>query len=235
MRRLGKLIAGTAAATLALSSLAAPVLAARSPATVVLVHGIPGATLEVCASGNELMKDFRYGNHMRTRLDAGAYQLAVRAAAPGTCSGELVAKKRLVVADGQRLTIVASFRRAAPALLVFDDGEILESISGSAMPAFGVVQHAARLGALDFYMAAPLTPGVSDTTPMASGLRKRQQLGGPTDPGALVLWMNRVDEPQPVIGPELVQMRAGKLNHLVAVGTHPFNARFVVFRTGLDS
>ena len=235
MRRLRRLIAGVAAAALAISSLAAPVLAAGSPATVVLVHGIPGATLEVCVSGIELLKDFRYGHHVRTRLDAGAFQLALRRATPGACTGELVAKKRVVVSDGQRLTIVASFRRAAPALLVFDDGEILEGISGSAISAFGVVQHAARLGALDFYMAAPLSPGVSDTTPMAAGLRKREQLGGPTDPGALVLWMNRAGEPQPIIGPELVQMRGGKLNHVVAVGTHPFNARLVILRTGLDT
>jgi len=235
MRRLGKLIAGVAAGALAISSLVAPVLAAGTPATVVLVHGIPGATLEVCVSGTEFVRSFRYGHYKRTRLDPGAYQLAVRTATPGACTGELVAKKRVVVSDGQRLTIVASFRKAAPALLVFDDSEILEEISVSAMPAFGVVQHAARLGALDFYMAAPLSPGVSDTTPMASGLRKGKQLGGPTDPGVLVLWMNRVGEPQPIIGPELVQMRAGKLNHVVAVGTRPYNARFVIFRTRLDA
>jgi hypothetical protein len=235
MGRLGKLIAGAAAAALAIGSLATPVLAVAAPAKVVLVHGIPGATVEVCVSGTEVRKQLRYGHHMRARLDAGAYQLAVRRAAPGACAGELVAKKRVVVSDGQRLTIVASFRKSAPALLVFDDGEILEGIGNAATPAFGVVQHAARLGPLDFYMAAPLSPGVAGTTPLVPGLRKREQQGGPTEPGSLVLWLNRAGDPQPIIGPRLVQIRAGKLNHIVVVGTHPFNARFVFFCTGSDT
>ena len=66
-------------------------------------------------------------------------------------------------------------------------------------------------------------------------MRKGAQQGGPSEPGPLVLWMTRAGTSRPVIGPRLVQLREGKLNHLVAVGTHPFNSRFVFFRTTVDN
>ena len=234
MHSLARLVTGAATAALVISSLATPVAAVSTPAKVVLVHGIPGATVEVCVSGREVRKQFRYGHHMRARLAPGTYQLAVRQAARGDCAGDLVAKKRLVLADGERLTVVASFRRSGPALLVFDDREVLERVGNAAIPTFGVVQHAARLGPLDFHVAAPLGPTVSGPAPVVPELRKGMQQGGPTEPGALVLWLNRTGSSKPIIGPALVQMRDGKLNHLVVVGTHRFNARFVLFSTRLE-
>ena len=235
MQSLARLMTGAAAAALVISSLATPVAAASTPAKVVLVHGIPGATVEVCVSGREVRKQFRYGHHMRASLAPGTYQLAIRRAARGDCAGDLVAKKRVVLADGGRLTIVASFRRSGPALLVFDDREVLERVDRAAIATYGVVQHAARLGPLDFYVAAPLSTAVSGPMPTVPRMLKGTQQGGPTEPGALVLWLNRAGSPKPVIGPALVQMRDGKLNHLVAVGTHRFNARFVFFSTRLES
>lgn len=231
-----KMIMGAAVAALAIGSIAAPASAISGPAKLVVVHGIPGARVEVCVSGNEIKKVFRYGHHLPVALDAGSYRLAIRSAAPGNCKGALVAKKRLILDGGDRLTVVASYRNHAPALLVFDDREALAWIEDDGFSTFGIMQHAARLGALDLFVAAPINTGAAEATPTVPGLRKGEQQGGPTEPGALVLWVTRTGANRPIIGPRLVQMREGRINHLVAVGTRPFNARFVFFRrTVLDS
>ena len=190
--------------------------------------------MEVCVSGNEIRKVLRYGHLLRTQLDPGTYRLAIRSAAPGNCKGALIAKKRLVLAGGERLTVVASYRNHARALLVFDDREALAWIEDGGFSTFGIMQNGARLRSLDLFVAAPISTGAAATTPTVPGLRKGQQQGGPTEPGALVLWVAKAGTSRVIIGPRLVQMREGRINHLVAVGTHPYNARFVFFSTALD-
>ena len=96
------------------------------------------------------------------------------------------------------------------------------------------MQNGARLRSLDLFVAAPIRTGAAATTPTVPGLRKGQQQGGPPGPGALVLWVAKAGTSRVIIGPRLVQMREGRINHLVAVGTHPYNARFVFFSTALD-
>ncbi len=231
-----KMIMGAAVGALAISSIAAPTSAISGPAKLVVVHGIPGAKVEVCVSGNEIRKVFRYGHHLRATLDPGSYQLAVRLAAPGNCKGALVAKKRVILAGAERLTVVASYRHHAPALLVFDDREALAWIKDAAFSTtFGVFQNAARLGPLDLFVAISISAGTAEATPAVPGLRKGEQQGGPTEPGTIVPWVTKTGTNRRIIGPRLMQIREGKANHLVAVGTNRSNARFVFFSTTLDS
>lgn len=229
-----KVILGAVCAALAIGTIAAPA-SAVTEAKLVVVQGIPGAKAEVCVSGKEIRKVLRYGQFLRTKLEPGTYRLALRSSAPGRCKGALLAKKQLVIDGAERLTVVASYRNHGRALLVFDDREALAWLQGQEFSTFGLFQHAARLGRLDLYVATPLSPGAAETTPTLPGVRKGQQQGGPTEPGALVMWVNRTGASKPVIGPSLLQMREGRINHLVAVGTHPYNARFVFFSTAVDS
>ena len=101
-----KVILGAVRAALAIGTMAAPASAIAGPAKLVVVQGIPGAKAEVCVSGKEIRKVFRYGQLLRAKLEPGTYRLALRAAAPGRCKGALLARKQLVIDGAERLTVV---------------------------------------------------------------------------------------------------------------------------------
>ncbi len=235
MTRLRSIVTSAVVAALAISAMTGPVSAIDGKAKMVVVQGIPGAKTEVCISGNEIRHTLRYGQYVPVSLPAGTYRLALRVAATGNCKGALVAKKQLILDGTERLTVVSSYKHAQRALLVFDDTENLVTFDDMTFTTYGVIQHAARLGRLDLYVATPLNTGAAESVPTVPALRKGQQQGGPSEPGTLAIWLTKAGSSKPLVGPKLMRIREGYLNHQVAIGTHPFNARTVFFRTAIDA
>ena len=100
------LAAGAAALTLAALSLAAPAHAADSMVSV--LHGVPGATVDVYANGEPLLTDFEPGTLTDpVALPEGEYDLKVVAAGDGPDGKAVIEADGVAVPGGANITVVA--------------------------------------------------------------------------------------------------------------------------------
>ncbi len=109
-RRFTLPLAAGAAATLTGLALAgaAPAAAADGEATVSVLHGVPGATVDVYANGQELLSDFTPGTLTDPMsLPAGDYDLSVVAAGAGADADPVVEANGVTVPAGANVTVVA--------------------------------------------------------------------------------------------------------------------------------
>ncbi len=105
--KLQRLLAAGAVA-LAASLFAVPAANAEETATVSILHAVPGATVDVYANGNELLKDFKPGTLTDPQmLPAGKYDLKVVAAGAGADGEAVVEAKGVTVPAGANITVVA--------------------------------------------------------------------------------------------------------------------------------
>jgi hypothetical protein len=99
-----------AVAVLALAAAAAagtPAQAAEN-ATVSVLHGVPGATVDVYANGKALLKNFKPGTLTDPqKLPAGSYDLKVTAAGAGAGGAAVIQANDVEVPAGANVTVVA--------------------------------------------------------------------------------------------------------------------------------
>jgi hypothetical protein len=87
---------------------ASPSQAADGDATVSVLHGVPGATVDVYANGDKLLTDFKPGTLTDpTQLPAGTYDLKVTKAGAAADSEALIEANDVEVPAGANVTIVA--------------------------------------------------------------------------------------------------------------------------------
>jgi len=87
--------------------LAAPAHAADD-ATVSILHGIPGATVDVYANGKPLLTDFKPGTLTDPQmLPGGTYDLKVTAAGAGAGGAAVIEADNVTVPAGANITVVA--------------------------------------------------------------------------------------------------------------------------------
>jgi hypothetical protein len=98
-----------AASALAASSLAfASTASAADDATVSILHGVPGATVDVYANGDEILSDFKPGTLTDPlTLPAGSYDLKVTAAGAGANGAAIMEANDVAVPAGANATVVA--------------------------------------------------------------------------------------------------------------------------------
>ncbi len=110
------------AGALAVSALgfAAPAQAADE-ATVSVLHGVPGATVDVYANGNALLTDFKPGTLTDpVKLPAGEYDLKVVAAGAGAGGAAVIQADDVTVPAGANITVVAHLKAdGSPTLTPF--------------------------------------------------------------------------------------------------------------------
>jgi hypothetical protein len=102
--------ASVLAATVALlaAPFASPAQAASSDATVTVIHGVPGATVDVYANGDELLTDFEPGTVTDpTQLPTGTYDLKVTEAGAGPDGDAVIEADGVDVPAGANVTVVA--------------------------------------------------------------------------------------------------------------------------------
>ncbi len=96
---------------------AAPASAAN-PATVSVLHGVPGATVDVYVDGDELLKNFKPGTLTDpVKLDPGSYDIKVVKAGDGADGKAVVEANDVKVPGGANITVVAHLHAdGSPAL-----------------------------------------------------------------------------------------------------------------------
>ena len=100
------LLAGAVTATATLG-FAAPAFAADE-ASVSILHGVPGATVDVYANGDELLTNFAPGTLTDpVTLPAGEYDLKVTAAGAGADGAAVIEANDVTVPAGANITVVA--------------------------------------------------------------------------------------------------------------------------------
>jgi hypothetical protein len=114
-RTIGALVTGA----LAVGLMAAPATAA-STAKLWVLHGVPGAKVDVCVNGDEVKSNFTYKQRFSADLPQGTYKVRVRAASAGECKGAVILKADPKLMAGKNYTAVAGLNeRGAPALFLF--------------------------------------------------------------------------------------------------------------------
>jgi hypothetical protein len=213
-----KLGLAVATAALALVAVAGPASAA-TPATVNVVHGIPGVAVDVCVGGSAVKSNFKYGQQFRAQLPAGSYTIKVRAHTATACKGTLLIKQAVTLTDGLNATAVANYKAGAPVLSIF-----VNDITVPSGKATISVIHAAKAPTVDVWLNGGTAPAISD-------LARRTAVGPvAVDPGVYSWWVSAVDTWQPVIGPRAASLSADTAYQIIAVGTKASNYRFVVVK-----
>jgi hypothetical protein len=108
-RTMGLLVAGMVA--MSIFATAGTAVAQARPATVHVLHAVPGATVEVCVNGAEVKSRFNYKNRFTAELPAGGYRVVIRAAAPGECEGDRIRGATVDLKAGKNYTLAAGLGR----------------------------------------------------------------------------------------------------------------------------
>jgi hypothetical protein len=114
-RTIGVLVAGA----LAMGLMVAPASAAAK-AKLWVLHGVPGAKVDVCVNGSEVKSNFTYKQKFSADLPAGTYKVRVRAASAGECMGDVILKANPELKAGKNYTAVAGLDAAgSPELFLY--------------------------------------------------------------------------------------------------------------------
>jgi hypothetical protein len=127
--------------------LAAPAHAADSDATVSVLHGVPGATVDVYANGKALLTDFKPGTLTDpVQLAAGKYDLKVTAAGAGAGGAAVIEAKGVTVPARANITVVAHLSAAGKPVLTPYVNDTSKVAAGQARL---TVRHTAAAPAVD--------------------------------------------------------------------------------------
>ena len=118
MRTLRRLLALSGAAALSLAFFGIGSAQAADNATVSILHGVPGATVDVYANGDALLKNFKPGTLTDPQmLPAGSYDLKIVKAGDGPDGDAIVEANNVKVPGGANITVVAHLTaKGKPAL-----------------------------------------------------------------------------------------------------------------------
>lgn len=199
-----------AAGALGLTALGAPAFAAAADAenaTVTVVHGVPGATVDVYADGEAVLTGFTFKDVSDPlSLPAGTYDLEVRAAGDAASKAPLFEATESIPA-GADVTVVAALNGDGdPGLVPFvNDTSAANSGEGRL-----VVRHTAAAPAVDVYagdakVISSLEPGKQEALDVAAGT---------IDASVTV-----AGESDPVLGPVDVDVMGGMATVVYAVGS----------------
>lgn len=195
--KLQRLLAAGAVA-LAGSLFAAPAVMADETASVSILHAVPGATVDVYANGNELLKDFEPGTLTDPQmLPAGDYDLKVVAAGAGADGEAVVEAKGVTVPAGANITVVAHLTAdAKPALTPFVNDTSASDEGGRI-----TVRHVAAAPAVDIRAGG---------TAVIQGLENPKEAMMNIAPGTLNVDVVAAGSDTVVLGPADVSVEDGK-------------------------
>lgn len=201
-RALGIIAAGATA----LALLAASPASAGGKATLSVIHGIPGAAVDVCVNGNEVRSSVTYKQTFDARLRPGAYKIKVRAAEAGMCSGDVLLRARPMLRGGVAYSAVAGFAaNGNPKLFLFrnDTGGTLDAKARLS------VRHTAAAPKVDVY---------ADGTKLLRWFKNGESKTFDVAPGTYRVKVNVAGTRDTAIGPKRFELRAGVAYEVYAVG-----------------
>jgi Domain of unknown function (DUF4397) len=211
-RSVGMMVAAALAATL-LS--AAP--AGAADASLNVVHGIPGADVNVCVDGAEAISDFNPGEVVTgVTLAAGAYDVKIVGAA-ADCDDEAILRANgLELASGTNVTAVAYLTAdGTPTLGVFTN-KVKPLAKATARVQ---VRHTA---------AAPEVDVWANGAPLVTGFENGDSATARVPKGVYAAWVSLPGDFEPVIGPAVLRLRAGHAYQVYAWGSSAAGYGFAV-------
>lgn len=112
-------VIGGSLALLAASVAGAPASAAPN-VDIAFVNGIPGKKVDICVNKKEVKSAVRYGGKALRKIGSGSKVISFRAKSPGKCKGKVLAKKTLLLSNGDDLTVVGT-KKSPKKVTVFDN------------------------------------------------------------------------------------------------------------------
>jgi hypothetical protein len=141
-------------------ALGAPAQADSHTSDVSVLHGVPGATVDVYANGEELLTDFEPGTLTDpVQLPAGSYDLKVVAAGDGPDGDAVIEANGVEVPGGANLTVVAHLDEGGTPVLTPFANDTSEIAAGQGRL---TVRHTAAAPAVD--VRANGEPAFTDLT-----------------------------------------------------------------------
>jgi hypothetical protein len=208
MSTLRRLLAlgGSAALTVGIISIGSgPAHAAADQATVSILHGVPGATVDVYANGKALLKNFKPGTLTDPQmLPAGTYDLKVVQAGDGDA---VIAANNVKVPGGANVTVVAHLSaKGKPALTPYVN-DVSTIPAGKARI---IVRHDA---------AAPAVDVRANEEPVFSNLTNPKQQSAEVAPGTIEADVVLAGTDKVAIGPASLKLAEGTTTIVYAWGS----------------
>lgn len=214
-----RLLGISIAAALMFGAMSAAIPAsAAGKATLNVVHGIPGVTVNVCVDGSEAIPDFQPGDvAANVQLPAGSHTFKL-VAQSDTCGDTAILKKTTDLDAGKNYTVVANLNdTGAPNLKVFRNN-VAKTAPGAARL---TVRHTADAPAVNVWTnGARLIGGTHFTWGESATL--------PVPRGVYAAWVSLPGEVQPVIGPAVLVLRPGYAYQVYAWGDGTDGYHFAV-------
>jgi hypothetical protein len=206
--RLGMLGAAVGTVGLAAAVVATPA-AGAAPATVNVVHGIPGVAVKVCVDGNAVADHFRYGNTIvGAALPATAHKVRLVRAGK-SCRATAILESAYKLGAGRNYTIVANLNAAGTPNLAAFRTKLRPTVAGNARL---TVRHTAQAPAVNVWAGAAKLIGGTEFT-----WGKSATLGVPA--GSYAVKVTLPGSTTPVIGPASTTLAAGHAYQVYAVGS----------------
>jgi hypothetical protein len=190
--------------------------AAAGKATLWVLHGVPGAKVDVCVNRAEVKSNFTYGQQFSASLPAGSYRVSVRAAASGTCTGAIILYAHPTLKAGGNYTAVAGLGvLGKPSLFLFKN-DVRKTAAGAARLS---IRHTA---------AAPRVDVWADGSKLISGLRWGASSTMTVPRGSYRVAVAPAGTTTIVIGPQTFKLAAGQAYQVYATGSAKAGYRFQV-------
>jgi Domain of unknown function (DUF4397) len=189
-------------------ALATPAQAADNNATVSILHGVPGATVDIYANGKALLTDFKPGTLTDPQqLPAGTYDLKVVKAGDGADGDPVIEANNVKVPGGANITVAAHLGEDGDPTLTPFVNDVSTIPTGSARV---IVRHTAAAPAVD-------VRGGGD--PVFTNLSNPDQKSAEVDAGTLKADVVLKGTDNVVLGPASLKLGEGTTTIVYAWGS----------------
>ena len=214
-----KLIGVAVAGALAMTVMGTGVSGARAEgATLNVVHGIPGLTVDICVDGATAIPDFAPGTVITgVELPAGSHEFKV-VAQDGDCAGAGILVVTAGLKAGKDYTAVANLNASGDPNLKLFKNKVKPVAKGTSRL---TVRHTANAPAVNVWAnGAPLIGGNDFTWGKSATVAVPK--------GIYAAWVSLPGEYTPVIGPAVLQLKAGSAYQVYAWGDGASGYEFAV-------
>lgn len=210
------------------ASMAMPILgatpASAADASLNVVHGIPGADVNVCVNGGEAISDFTYGEVVTdVPLAGGTYSFKIVAASDDCSDAGILAADGIDLAGGKDYTAVAYLEAdGTPALGLYTNASKAVAKGTARL----LVRHNAAAPAVDVW---------ANGAQLVSDFHNGETAKAIVPQGVYAAWVSLPGDYQPVIGPAVLQLKKGFTYQVYAIGdaTNGYDLAVVANKVGI--
>jgi len=190
--------------------------AAGGKATVWVVHAVPGATVDVCVNGAEVKSNFMYKSKFSAKLPEGNYNVSIRAAKAGTCTGDIIKYLNVDLMANKNYTLAAGLTGKGAVKLYAFKNDLSPIHDGKARVQ---VRHIAGAPTVDVWV---------NGAPAITGFISGEEATVALPNGDYTVRVAPKGTTTTVIGPRTFDLSKGMAYQVFAVGSADAGYRFLV-------